>query len=171
MASLGILTSPFCSLARISPTHSSVASLPIESTTLFFLGWYLNGVGPLPPPTASPTTTSETAGASCWSPRTWHMDGNLGLRAEDAAPRSNAPRDSGRQDRVRPRQEARLVGPALCHLLCSPVEELTQTLPTKLVRAALRQHVACLPTSRSASNSISPRAASASLGTASAPFG
>ena len=37
----------FCSLARISPTFCSVASLPIQSTPLFFLGWHLNGVGPV----------------------------------------------------------------------------------------------------------------------------
>ena len=121
-------------------------------------------------PSSGDHYNSETAGASCWSPRTWHMDGNLGLRAEDTAPRSNAPRDSGRQERVRPRQAARLVGPALCRLLCSPAKELTQASPTRLVRSALRQHVENLPASRSASNSIAPRAASASLGTASAPF-
>ena len=91
MASLGLWTLPFSSLARISPTFCSVASLPIESTSLSFLGWHLNGVGALPPP-ATTTYNSETAGASCWSPRRWYMDGNLGLRAEDAAPRSNAPR-------------------------------------------------------------------------------
>ena len=113
---------------------------------------------------------SETAWASCWSPRTWHMDGNLGLRAEDAAPRSNAPRTSGRQERVLPRREARLVGPALGRLLCSPAKELPQASPTRLVRPVLRQHVTNLPASRSASTSIAPRAASASLGTASAPF-
>ena len=49
-------TLPFCSLARISPTFSSVASLPIEPTPLSFLGWHLNGVGPLPPPAATSTT-------------------------------------------------------------------------------------------------------------------
>ena len=47
MASLGVWTLPFCSLARISPTFCSVASLPIQSTPLFFLGWHLNGVGPV----------------------------------------------------------------------------------------------------------------------------
>ena len=170
MASLGLWALPFYSLARISPTFCSVASLPIKSMPLVLLGWHLNGVGPLTPPATTTTTNSETAGASCWSPRTWHMDGNLGLRAEDTAPRSNAPRDSGRQERVRPRQAARLVGPALCRLLCSPAKELTQASPTRLVRSALRQHVENLPASRSASNSIAPRAASASLGTASAPF-
>ena len=56
MASLGLWTLPFCSLARISPTFCSVASLPIESTPVSFLGWHLNGVGPLPPPAATTTT-------------------------------------------------------------------------------------------------------------------
>ena len=70
------------------------------------------------------------------------MDGNLGLRAEDAAPRSNAPRDSGRPERVSPRQEARLVGPALCRLLGNPAKETTQASPTILICSALRQHVA-----------------------------
>ena len=56
MASLGLWTFPFCSLARISPTFCSVASLPIESTSLFFLGWHLNAVGPLPPPAATTIT-------------------------------------------------------------------------------------------------------------------
>ena len=120
-------------------------------------------------PSSGDHYNSETAGTSCWSPRTWHIDGNLGLRAEDAAPRSNAPRDSGRQKRVRTRQEARLVGPALCRLLCNLVKEPTQASPTILFRSVLRQHVVLLPASRSASNSIAPRAASASLGTASAP--
>ena len=45
----------------------------------------------------------------------------------------------------------------------------TQAAPTGLVRTALHQHVAISPASRSASNSVAPRAASASLGTASAP--
>ena len=53
MASLGSWTLPFCSLARTSTTFCNVASLPIKSTPLFFLGWHLNGVGPLPPPAAT----------------------------------------------------------------------------------------------------------------------
>ena len=53
---IGLGTLPFCSLARISPTFCSVTSLPIESTPLFFLGWHLNGVGPLPPRAATTTT-------------------------------------------------------------------------------------------------------------------
>ena len=112
---------------------------------------------------------SETAGASCWSTRTWHMDGNLGIRAEDAAPRSIAPRDSGRPERVRTRQETRLLGPAICRLLYNPAKEPTQASQTRLVCSTLRQHVVLLTASRSASNSIAPRPASASLGAATAP--
>ena len=108
-------------------------------------------------PSSGDHYNNETAGVSCWSPRTWHIDGNLGLRAEDAAPRSNAPRDSGRPERVCTRQGARLVGPALCRLRCNPAKEPTQASPTRLVRSALRQHVAILPASRSASNAASLR--------------
>ena len=101
-------------------------------------------------PSSGDHYNSETAGTSCWSPRTWHIDGNLGLRAEDAAPRSNAPRDSGRPKRVRTRQEARFAGPALCQLLRKFAEEPTQAQTTRLVRSVLRQHVVHLPASRSA---------------------
>ena len=78
------------------------------------------------------------------------MDGIVGLRAEDAAPRSNAPRDSGRPERVLTRQEARPVGPTLRQLLRNSAEEPTQASTTRLVRTALRQHVIHLPASRSA---------------------
>ena len=120
-------------------------------------------------PSSGDRYNSETARASCWSSRTWHTDGNLGLRAEDAAPRSFAPRDSGRPKRVRTRREVRLVGPALCRLLYNPAKEPTQGSQTSLDRSAPRLHAVLVPASRSASNSIAPRAASASLGTASAP--
>ena len=33
-------------------------------------------------PSSGEHYNSQTAGASCWSPRTWHLDDNLGLRAE-----------------------------------------------------------------------------------------
>ena len=68
-----------------------------------------------------------------------------------------------------PRQEARFAGPALCQLLRNSAEEPTQASTSRLVRSALRQHAVLLPASRSASKSIASRAASASLGTASAP--
>ena len=119
------------------------------------------------PPSSGDHYNSKTAGAPCWSPRTWHLDDKLRLRAEDATPRSNAPRDSGRPDRVRPRQEARLAAPALCLLPRNSAEEPTQASTARLVRSALRQHVANLPASRSAFTSTALQAASASLGTAS----
>ena len=138
MASLGLWTLPFCSLARISPTFCSVASLPIESRPCFpRMASQRSGSSS---PSSGDPYNSEKAGASCWSPRTWHMDGNFGLRAEDAAPRSFAPRDSGRPNRVRRRQEARRVGPALCRLKYNPAKEPTQASQTRLVRSALRQH-------------------------------
>ena len=120
-------------------------------------------------PSSGDHHNNETAGASCWSPCTWHMDGNFGLRAEDAAPRSFAPCDSGRPNRVRTRRKVRLAGPALCQMLCNSAEEPTQASTTKPVRSALRQHAVILPASRLASHRIAPRAASASPGTAFAP--
>ena len=57
---------------------------------------------------------SEKAGASCWSPRTWHTDSKFGLSAGDTAPRSFAPCDSGRSIRVRTRREVRLEPSACC---------------------------------------------------------
>ena len=148
MASLGLWTLPFCSLARIFPTFCSVASLPIELTPLFSSDgisteWVLFPLQRRP-------LNSETAGASCWSPRTWHMDGNLGLRAQDAAPRSFAPRDSGRPNRVRTRQKVTLVGLALCRLKRNSAEEPTQASTTRHVRSELRQRVVHLPASCSA---------------------
>ena len=162
MASLGLWTLPFCSLARMSPTFSSVASFPIQSTLLF---------------SSDSTSTervffspscdhynSETAGASCWSPRTWYMDGNLGLCAEDAAPRSFARRDSVRPNRVRTRQEVKLAGPALCRLLYNPAKELTQASQTRLVRSALRQHaVFCQPRAPHVTASLREQPANASV--------
>ena len=120
-------------------------------------------------PSSGDHCNSETAGASCWSPRTWHMDVNFGLCAEDATPRSFAPRDSGRPIRVRTRRKVRLAGLALRQLLYSPAEELIRASTTRPARSALSQHAVTLPASRFASHSIAPQAASASLGTASAP--
>ena len=167
MASLGLWTLPFCSLARISPTFCSVASLPIESRPCF--PRMTSQRSGSPSPSSGDHYNSEKAWASCWSPRTWHMDGNFGLRAEDDAPRSLAPRDSGRPIRVRTRREVRLAGPALRQLLCNPAEELIRASTTRPARSALSQHTVTLPASRFASHSIAPQAASASPGTASAP--
>ena len=163
---VGRWTLPFRSLARISHDilYRCIASHRVNAPVFPRMASQRSGPSS---PSSGDHYNSETAGTSCWSPRTWHMDGNLGLRAEDAAPRSNAPRASGRPERVRPRQEPRLVGPALCRLLYNPVKEPTQASPTRFVRSALRQHVANLPASRFRSNNTALRAASASLGTAS----
>ena len=70
MASLGLWTLPFCSLVSISPNEDSVnlqSGLNLSDVLValhrfpsshapVFLGWYLNGVGPLPPPAATTTT-------------------------------------------------------------------------------------------------------------------
>ena len=101
-------------------------------------------------PSSGNRYNSETAGASSWSPRSWHMDGNPGLRDEDAAPRRNALRDSGEPRRVYPKQEARLVGPALRQLLHNSAEEPTQASTTRLICSVLRQRVARSLASRSA---------------------
>ena len=164
MASLGLWTLPFCSLARISPTCVALHRPPSLQRPCFpRMASQRSGSSS---PSSGDRYNSETAGASCWSTRTWQLDDNLGLRSEDTAPWSNAPRDSGRQVRVRPRQEARLASPALRRLPCNPAKEPTQASPTRLVRSALRRHAAHLPASRPALPSIAPRAASASLGTA-----
>ena len=132
-----------------------------------FHGWHLNGVGPLPPPAATPITVRRQGP---WSPCTRHMDGAFGLRAEDAAPRSFAPRDSGRPIRVRTRREVRPADPALCPLRCNFAEELIRASTNRPARSALSQHAVILPASRFASHSIAPPAASASPGTESAFF-
>ena len=119
-------------------------------------------------PSSGDHCDSEKAGASCWSPRTWRLNGNFGLRVEDAAPRSFAPRDSGRPIRVRTRREVRPAGPALCPLRCNPAEELIRASTARPARSVLSQHAVILPASRFASHSIAPQAASASPGTASA---
>ena len=69
------------------------------------------------------------------------MDGNFGLRAEDAAPRSFAPSDSGRPIRVRPRREVRLAGLALCPLRCNPPQRSDPSLINQT--CSLRAKPAC----------------------------
>ena len=70
MASLGLWTLPFCSLVSISPNEDPVnlqSGLNLSDVLValhrfpsshapVFLGWHLNGVGPLPPPAATLTT-------------------------------------------------------------------------------------------------------------------
>ena len=120
-------------------------------------------------PSSGDHYNSEKAGAYCWSPRTWHMNGNFGLRAEDAAPWSFAPSHSGRPIRVRTRREVRPADPAHCPLRYNLAEELIRASTNRPARSALCQHAVTLPASRFASHSIASQAASASPGTASAP--
>ena len=64
----------------------SVASLPIESRPCFpRMASQRRGSSS---PSSGDPYNSEKAGASCWSPRTWHTDNNFGLRAEDTAHRA-----------------------------------------------------------------------------------
>ena len=148
MASLGLWTLPFCSLARISPTCVALHRPPSLQRPCFpRMASQRSGSSS---PSSSDHYNSEKAGASRWSPRTWHVDGNFGLRAEDAAPRSFAPRDSGQPNRVRTRREVRLAGPALCQSLCNPAEEPTQASTTRHFRSGPRQLVVHLSASCSA---------------------
>ena len=89
---------PFCNLRRISPTFCTVALLPIEPTPLLFIGWHINGVDILPPPPTT-TTTVRRQGRPVGSRARASWMTLLRLRAENAAARRNAPRDSGRPGR------------------------------------------------------------------------
>ena len=168
MASLGLWTLPFCSLARISTTFCSVASLPIESRPCFpRMASQRSGSSS---PSSGDDYNSEKAGASCWSPRTWHTDGNFGLCAEDTAPRSFAPCDSGRPIRVRTRREVRLAGLSPLPVALQPCRGADPRVNTRPARSALSQHAVTLPASRFAFHSIAPQTASACPGTTSASF-
>ena len=56
MASLGLWTLPFCSLACFSSDVLVALHLFPSSHAPVVLGWHLNGVGPLPPPAATTIT-------------------------------------------------------------------------------------------------------------------
>lgn len=116
-------------------------------------------------PSSGDPYNSEKAGASCWSPRTWHTDSNFGLRAEDTAPRSFAPRDSGRSIRVRTRREVRLADLSPLPVAMQPCRGADPSPNTRPARSALSQHAVTLPASRFASHSIAPQTASACPGT------
>ena len=132
-----------------SSTPSSVASLPIESTPLFYLGWHLNGVGPLPPPAATTTTTRRQGprigcpARGKWTATLDYVQKTLHLGAMLLATQD------GRNEYARDKRPG-LVFPHFCRLLCNAAKEPTQASPTRLVRSALRQHVVLLPASRSA---------------------
>ena len=141
----------------------SVASLPIESRPCFpRMASQRSGSSS---PSSGDPYNSEKAGASCWSPRTWHTDSNFGLRAEDTAPRSFAPRDSGRRIRVRTRREVRLADLSPQPVALRPCRGADPSLNTRPARSALSQHAVTLPALRFAPHSIAPHTASACPGT------
>ena len=112
---------------------------------------------------------SEKAGASCWSPRAWHMDGNFGLRAEDAAPRSFAPQPLRTADRSTHETRGQACWCCPLPVALQPRRGAIRASTTRPARSAQSQHAVTLPASRFASHSIAPQAASACPGTASAP--
>ena len=146
----------------------SVTSLPIESRPCFpRMASQRSGSSS---PSSGDHYNSEKAGASCCSPRTWHTDSNFGLRAEDTAPQSFAPRDSGRPIRVRKRREVRFAGLSPLPVALQLCRRADLNLNTRPARSALSQRAVTLPALRFASHSIAPQVASASPGTTSAPF-
>ena len=132
-----------------------------------FLGWHLNGVGPIPSPAAT-TTTARRQGppvgrrargtrtaALAYVQKTLHL-GPLLLATQD-----------GRSEYARHERSGLLVLP-LCLLRCNSAEELIQASKTRPARSALSQHAVTLAALRIASHSIAPPTASACPGTTSA---
>ena len=141
----------------------SVASLPIESRPCFpRMASHRSGSSSR---SSGDHYNSEKAGASCWSPRTWHTDGNFGLRAEDTAPRSFAPCDTGRPIRVRTRREVRFAGLTPLPVALQPCRGADPSLNTRPACSARSQRAVTLPALRFASHSIAPQTAIACPGT------
>ena len=148
MASLGLWTLPFYSLARISPTFCIVASLPIESTPPFSsvgisTEWVLYPLQRLPLQQRYDRGLLLVAvhvahGRQPWTPCRRRCTSEL------CTSRLSIP------DRVGTRREVRLVGPALCRLKLNSAKEPTQASTTRPVRSAVRQLAVRLPASCSA---------------------
>ena len=118
-----------------------------------FVGWHLNGVGPLLPPAATTTTVRRQRphvgrrARGTWTATLDYVQKTSHLRALLLS-------DSGQPIRVRTRREVRLAGPALCPLRCNPAEGLIRASTTRPARSALSQHAVTLPAWRFASHSI-----------------
>ena len=139
MASLGLWTLPFCSLVSISPNEDPVnlqSGLNLSDVLValhrfpsshapVFLGWHLNGVGPLPPPAATLTTArrqgppvgrrargTRTA-TLAYVQKTLHLGALLHATQDD---QSEYARD----------ERSGLLILALCLLRCNSAEELIQ---------------------------------------------
>ena len=165
---------PFCSLVSISPNEDPVNlqfGLNLSDVLValhrfpsshapVFLGWHLNGVGPLPPPAATLTTArrqgppvgrrargTRTA-ILAYVQKTLHL-GALLLGTQD--------------DESEYARDERSLSPLPVALqLCGGADPSPNTRPA---RSALSQHAVTSPASRFASHSIAPPTASACPGT------
>ena len=175
MASLGLWTLPFCSLVWVSPTVGFVnlqSGLNLSDVLValhrfpsshapVFLGWHLNGVGPLPPPAATLTTArrqgppvgrrargTRTTILACVQ-KTLHL-GALLLATQD-----------GESEYARDERSGLSPLPVALQL-CRGADPSPNTRPA---RSALSQHAVTSPASRFASHSIAPPTESACPGT------
>ena len=147
MAPLGSWTLAFRSLARTSAPFCNVASLPIESTPLFFLGWHLNGVGPLPPPVATIITARRQGpplgrrARDTWMATLYFVQKTRYLGATLLGTLE------GRDEYTRNKRQGWLV---LHFASCSATLQRSRPKPQQADLFAIRQHVARSPTSRTA---------------------
>ena len=175
MASLGLWTLPFCSLVSISPNEDPVnlqSGLNLSDVLValhrfpsshapVFLGWHLNGEGPLPPPAATLTTARRQGPPVgrrargtrttilAYVQKTLHL-GALLLATQD-----------GESEYARDERSGLSPLPVALQL-CRGADPSPNTRPA---RSALSQHAVTLPASRFASHSIAPQTASACPGT------
>ena len=129
-----------------------------------FLGWHPNGVGPLPPP-AAPGTTARRQGPpvgrrarGTWTETLDYVQKTLHLGALLLG------NQDGRNEYARDGRSGLLV-PHFAVCYTTP----RRSRPKHHRPDLFAPRYASMPASCSASNSIAPRAASANLGTASAP--
>ena len=169
MASLGLWTLPFCSLVSISPNEDPVnlqSGLNLSDVLValhrfpsshapVFLGWHLNGEGPLPPPAATnrrPLPSRCCKGRRARGTRTTilacvqktlHL-GALLLATQD-----------GESEYARDERSGLSPLPVALQLYRGAYPS------PRPARSALSQHAVILPALRFASHSIAPQTASA----------
>ena len=160
MASLGLWTLPFCSLACFSSDVLVALHRFPSSHAPVFLGCHLNGVGPLPPPAAT-TITARRQGPpvdrrarGTWTATLDYVQKTLHLGALLLASQDD------QSEYARDERSGLLV---LLSARCAatPRRGAIQASSTRPARSALSQHAVTLPASRFASHSIAPHAASA----------
>ena len=166
MASLGLWTLPFCSLACFSSDVLVALHRFPSSHAPVFLGWHLNGVGPLLHPAATTTTVRRQGppvgrrARGTWTAILDYMQKTLHLGALLLATQD------GESEYARDERSGLSPLPVALQL-CRGADPSPNTRPA---RSALSQHAVTLPALRFASHSIAPPAASASPGTDSAFF-